>query len=249
MSTLFISDLHLSLEQPASSGLFLQFLADQAPRAEALYILGDLFEVWLGDDLIPPEVQPILDALRTLREYGVPVYVMHGNRDFLLGGRFAALSGVTLLEDPTVIDLYGTPTLLMHGDLLCSDDTPYQEMRTMLRRPEWITAFLAKSTAERIAFARSLRERSKEETGAKAEAIMDISAATLRQYVARHNVRRLIHGHTHRPAIHHESGIERCVLGDWYQQGSVLRCDQHGCQLESLSAGIVPPPPPPRQRQ
>lgn len=234
MSTLFISDLHLSREQPAGSGLFLQFLADQAARAEALYILGDLFEVWLGDDLIPPEVQPILDALRALHERGVPVYVMRGNRDFLLGERFAALGRVTLLDDPTVIDLYGTPTLLMHGDLLCSDDTPYQEMRKMLRSPEWITAFLAKSATERIAFAHSLRERSKQETGAKKEAIMDINAATLNQYVTRHNVRRLIHGHTHRPAIHHESGIERCVLGDWYQRGSVLRCDQGGCQLELL---------------
>jgi UDP-2,3-diacylglucosamine hydrolase len=234
MSTLFISDLHLSQERPAISGLFLQFIATQARQAEALYILGDLFEVWLGDDLIPPEVQPILDALRALRESGVPVYVMHGNRDFLIGERFAVLSGTTLLEDPAVIDLYGTPTLLLHGDLLCTDDKPYQTMRKTLRRPEWITEFLAKTPDERIAFARSLRERSKQETSEKAEAIMDINAQTLQEYVTRHGVSRLIHGHTHRPAIHHESGVERCVLGDWYQQGSVLRCDQHGCQLETL---------------
>jgi UDP-2,3-diacylglucosamine hydrolase len=234
MSTLFISDLHLSGERPAIGGLFLKFLAEQAPHAEALYILGDLFEVWLGDDLIPPEIEPILTALRALRERGVPLYVMHGNRDFLLGEHFARLSGATLLEEPTVIDLYGTPTLLLHGDLLCTDDLPYQAMRQQLRRPEWITPFLAKGVEERIAFARSLRERSKQETGEKAAAIMDVNAATVREYATRYGVGRLIHGHTHRPAIHHEEGVERCVLGDWYQQGSVLRCDQGGCQLDTL---------------
>jgi UDP-2,3-diacylglucosamine hydrolase len=234
MSTLFISDLHLSAERPAIGGLFLNFLAEQAPHAEALYILGDLFEVWLGDDLIPPEIEPILTALRTLHERGVPLYVMHGNRDFLLGEHFAALSGATLLEEPAVIDLYGTPTLLLHGDLLCTDDLPYQAMRQQLRRPEWITPFLAKGVEERIAFARSLRERSKQETGEKAAAIMDVNAATVREYATRYGVSHLIHGHTHRPAIHHEEGVVRCVLGDWYQQGSVLRCDQNGCQLETL---------------
>jgi UDP-2,3-diacylglucosamine hydrolase len=234
MSTLFISDLHLSRERPAISGLFHQFLREQASQAEALYILGDLFEVWLGDDIIPPEVQGILDALRALSDSGVPVYVMHGNRDFLLGSHFAELSGATLLEDPTVIDLYSTPTLLMHGDLLCTDDRPYHEMRQMLRNPAWIATFLSKSAAERIAFARSLRERSKQETGVKDEAIMDVNATTVEEYAAHYGVRRLIHGHTHRPAIHREHGLERCVLGDWYQQGSVLRCDSTGCQLEIL---------------
>jgi UDP-2,3-diacylglucosamine hydrolase len=234
MSTLFISDLHLSQERPAIGGKFLQFLAEQAPQAEALYILGDLFEVWLGDDLIPPEVQAILNAMRTLQQHGVPLYVMHGNRDFLLGQRFAKLSGATLLDDPCVIDLYGTPTLLMHGDLLCTDDVPYHEMRQMLRNPAWIESFLARVPAERIAFAQSLRERSKQETGEKAAAIMDVNAATVREYLARYNVSRLIHGHTHRPMIHHEHGIERCVLGDWYEQGSVLCCDVNGCHLDTL---------------
>lgn len=234
MATLFISDLHLSRERPAISGLFHQFLVEQASQAEALYILGDLFEVWLGDDLIPPDMQATLDALHALSDSGVPVYVMHGNRDFLLGSHFAELSGATLLEDPTVIDLYATPTLLMHGDLLCTDDVPYHEMRQMLRNPAWIAAFLAKGAAERIAFAQSLRERSKQETGEKEEAIMDVNATTVQAYVTRYGVRRLIHGHTHRPAIHHEHGVERCVLGDWYQQGSVLRCDSNGCRLDTL---------------
>lgn len=235
MSTLFISDLHLSSERPAIGGLLLKFLSEQASHAEALYILGDLFEAWLGDDLIPPEVAPIIEALRTLSDAGTPVYIMHGNRDFLLGERFAALSGATLLDDPSVVDLYGTPTLLMHGDLLCSDDRPYLEMRQMLRNPEWISGFLAKDAGERIAFAKSLRERSKKETGEKAEAIMDVNAATVREYLTRHGVQRLIHGHTHRPAIHQAGGVERCVLGDWYHQGSVLVCDSDGCRLETVT--------------
>ncbi len=234
MSTLFISDLHLSAERPAIGGLFLKFLAEQAPQAEALYILGDLFEAWLGDDLIPPAVEPILDALRTLSENGIPVYVMHGNRDFLLGTRFAELSGATLLDDPTLVDLYGTPTLLLHGDLLCTDDLPYHEMRKMLRNPEWIREFLSKGAEERIAFAKSLRERSKKETGEKDEAIMDVNANTVTAYAERFRVSRIIHGHTHRPAIHREGGLERCVMGDWYEQGSVLRCDPDGCRLENL---------------
>jgi UDP-2,3-diacylglucosamine hydrolase len=234
MSTLFISDLHLSSERPAIGGLFLQFLNEQAPQAEALYILGDLFEAWLGDDIIAPEVQAILDAMRRLSDGGTAFYVMHGNRDFLFGKRFAELSGSTLLDDPYVLNLYGTPTLLMHGDLLCTDDLAYQEMRKMLRQPEWIKTFLEKPLEERIAFAKSLRERSKQETGEKDEAIMDVNADTVQQYVERYGISRIIHGHTHRPAIHREENLERCVLGDWYQQGSVLRCDRSGCQLEKL---------------
>ena len=231
MSTLFISDLHLSAERPAIGGLFLQFLSEQAPKAKALYILGDLFEAWLGDDLIPPEVQPILDALKGVSDNGTPVYIMHGNRDFLLGREFAMRCGATLIDDPYILNLYGTPTLLMHGDLLCTDDLPYQEMRRMLRDPAWIKEFLGKTAEERIAFARSLRERSKQETGAKAGEIMDVNAATVADYAERYGISRIIHGHTHRPAIHRDGAIERCVLGDWYAQGSVLSCDRSGCTL------------------
>ena len=234
MCTLFISDLHLSSERPAIGGLFLQFLNEQAPQAEAVYILGDLFEAWLGDDVIAPEAQAILDAMRRLSDGGTALYVMHGNRDFLLGKGFAELSGATLLDDPFVLKLYGTPTLLMHGDLLCTDDLPYQAMRQQLRQPEWIKGFLAKSVEERIAFAQSLRQRSKKETGEKDEAIMDVNATTVQQYVERYGISRIIHGHTHRPAIHQNGNIQRCVLGDWYQQGSVLRCDSDGCSLQTL---------------
>lgn len=238
MATLFISDLHLKAEQPETIGLFLDFLAGEASKAEALYILGDLFEAWLGDDLLLPGYEPVLEAMKRLSESGVALYVMHGNRDFLLGDRFAQMSGATLIGDPCRIELYGTPTLLMHGDLLCTDDLPYQAMRQQLRDPQWIAAFLAKSPQERIEFARELRERSQKETGEKTEEIMDVNAssvtATLRQY----QVVRLIHGHTHRPAVHSvaldEKVAERLVLGDWGEHGSVLSCDASGCELKQI---------------
>lgn len=237
MATLFVSDLHLQGEQTPSDGLFRHFLTEQAATAEALYILGDLFEAWLGDDLVLPEYQGILDALRVLTASGVPVFVMHGNRDFLLGADFAQRTGCTLLPDPVVIDLYGRPTLLMHGDLLCSDDLPYQQMRRQLRDPQWIAVFLAKSAAERIAFARQLRDTSKEETGRKSAYLMDVNDATLAAYLQQYRVGRIIHGHTHRPALHNlADGCQRLVLGAWEEHGSVLYCDENGCRLEELRA-------------
>jgi len=239
MATLFISDLHLSAEQPDTVGLFLDFLAKRAPGAEALYILGDLFEAWLGDDVLLPGYGPVLEAMKRLSEGGTRLYVMHGNRDFLLGQRFEQLSGATLIDDPAIIDLYGTPTLLMHGDQLCSDDKPYQAMRAQLRDPQWIEAFLAKTPQERIEFARELRERSRKETGEKTEAIMDVNADTVRRYLQQHQVNHLIHGHTHRPAVHHidmdgRSAV-RHVLHDWYGDGGgMLVCDEAGCTLQAI---------------
>lgn len=233
MATLFISDLHLQGDRTPADGLFRRFLGGPAVAAEALYILGDLFEAWLGDDLVLPEYQDVLAALRQLSDSGVPVFVMHGNRDFLLGTEFARRTGCTLLADPTVIDLYGRPTLLMHGDLLCSDDLTYQQMRRQIRDPQWIAAFMAKSPAERIAFARQLRDTSKEETGCKAGYLMDVNAETVAAYMQQHRVGRLIHGHTHRPALHAlPDGSQRLVLGAWEEQGSVLHCDAAGCRLE-----------------
>jgi UDP-2,3-diacylglucosamine hydrolase len=238
VATLFISDLHLKAEQPETIGLFLDFLAGEASRAEALYILGDLFEAWLGDDVLLPGYAPVLEAMKRLSDSGVPLYVMHGNRDFLLGERFEQLSGARLIDDPCVIDLYGTPTLLMHGDLLCTDDQPYQAMRRQLRDPQWIAAFLAKSPQERIDFARELRERSRKETGEKDEAIMDVNAATVVESLREHGVSRLIHGHTHRPAEHHididGKSATRYVLSDWGDSGGMLVCDEAGCDLQSL---------------
>lgn len=239
MSSLFIADLHLSKERPEITGLFLDFLSQQARDAEALYILGDLFEAWLGDDVILPEYQAVIEAMGQLTESGVRLFVMHGNRDFLLGERFCQLSGAELLDDPCTIDLYGQPTLLMHGDLLCSDDVPYQKMREQIRRPEWIAEFLAKTPQERIAFAQELREISRKETGKKQEAIMDVNDDTLADYLDHHEVQQLIHGHTHRPAVHqHVSShgpVRRIVLSDWYQEGHYLSCDKDGCSSHTLS--------------
>lgn len=238
MTTLFISDLHLSKEQPEILRLFLSFLAGPAAKADALYILGDLFEAWLGDDLILPEYQPALDALRKLTNSGVRAYVMHGNRDFLLGQQFAAATGCTMLDDPTVIDLYGSPTLLMHGDLLCSDDVAYQQLRKQLRDEKWIAQFLAMPVQERIAFAQKLRQQSKQETSYKSEAIMDVNDVTVNDFMKQSGVSRIIHGHTHRPALHELAGSKRrYVLGDWLDNHAVvLMCDKAECRLENYSA-------------
>jgi UDP-2,3-diacylglucosamine hydrolase len=233
VTTLFISDLHLSKEQPELLRLFLFFLAGPAAKADALYILGDLFEAWLGDDLILPEYQPALDALRKLTNSGVPVYVMRGNRDFLLGEQFAVATGCTLIDDPTVIDLYGSPTLLMHGDLLCSDDVAYQQLRKQLRDKKWIAQFLAMPVQERIAFAQKLRQQSKQETSYKSEAIMDVNASTVNEYIKRYDSTQLIHGHTHRPAVQeYGGGSKRYVLGDWHaDHAMVVECEGMDCQL------------------
>jgi UDP-2,3-diacylglucosamine hydrolase len=240
MATLFISDLHLSAERPAMVALFLGFLRTRARQAEALYILGDLFEYWIGDDVAAQkDYQPLIGGLRELTATGVPVYVMHGNRDFLLGKGFEELTGCRLLPDPTVISLHGENTLLMHGDMLCTDDVAYLKFRLMVRNPDWVKMFLEKTIPERIAIVREYREISKAATAEKKPEIMDVNqnavAATLRE----HGVRHLIHGHTHRPAQHRfdldGAPVRRTVLGDWYDQGSVLVCDNKGCVLENLS--------------
>ena len=240
MSILFISDLHLSNERPVINRLFLNFLNEQASNASALYILGDLFEVWLGDDLILPEYQQPLDAIKQFSAAGVQVHIMHGNRDFLMGEQFEELTGTTLLPDPVIIDLHGRPALLTHGDTLCTDDTPYQELRAMVRNPEWIENFLQKSPDERISFARELRNRSREATARKDEGIMDVNQQAVENLFREYDVEWIIHGHTHRPAIHElpidNKPRKRMVLGDWYQHGSVLHCDESGCQLEQWPA-------------
>ncbi len=236
MTTLFISDLHLSKEQPEILRLFLSFLEGPASKADSLYILGDLFEAWLGDDLVLPEYQPALDALQRLTGSGVPVYVMHGNRDFLLGEQFTAATGCRLIDDPTVIDLYRTPTLLMHGDLLCSDDVAYQQLRKQLRDEKWIRQFLSFSAQERVAFAQKLRQQSKTETSYKSEAIMDVNSTTVSDYMKQYGVMRLIHGQTHRPAVHENGDGEiRYVLGDWHgDHAMVLECGESECRLEDI---------------
>ena len=235
MTTLFISDLHLTGERPRIIELFLRFLRDEAAEAEALYILGDLFEVWLGDDALFPDIKPVMEALATLTGSGVPVHVMAGNRDFLMGAGFEAMSGCSLLPDPTVIDLYGTPTLLMHGDTLCTDDVDYQRFRAQVRDPRWQAAMLAKSVEERIAYARQARAESQAAMQGKSEEIMDVNAQAVEHALRESKVTQLIHGHTHRPGVHQWEldghPATRIVLGDWYAQSSVLRCDAEGCRL------------------
>jgi UDP-2,3-diacylglucosamine hydrolase len=244
MTTLFVSDLHLHPSRPAISALFLEFLKDEAAHAEALYILGDLFEAWLGDDADDSLAQVVRGALSRRRGAGVPVYVMRGNRDFLYGARFADETGATLLPDPCVVPLYGQPTLLMHGDLLCTDDRDYLAFRAQVHDPAWQADFLARPLAERAEFAGRARAASGErQAGLKQSGALemntDVNADAIVTTMARYGVRRMIHGHTHRPAIHslHVNGVpaQRIVLGDWYEQGSVLRVSRDGYALTTLA--------------
>ena len=244
MTTLFVSDLHLHAARPAITALFLDFLRDEAAHADALYILGDLFEAWLGDDADDAIAQAVRTELARLRADGVPVFLMRGNRDFLFGARFAADSGATLLPDPCVVPLYGHPTLLMHGDLLCSDDRDYLAFRAQVRDPAWQADFLGRPLAERAEFASRARAASSgRQAGLKQagalETITDANPGTIAETMARYGVRRMIHGHTHRPAIHALSinGLpaQRIVLGDWYEQGSVLRVSRDGYALTTLA--------------
>ena len=244
MATLFISDLHLDPSRPAITELFLRFLREDAAEAEALYILGDLFEAWVGDDEDSALATAVKAGLRALVEAGVPVHVMRGNRDFLLGPDFAADTGVHLLADPCVAVIHGEPTLLLHGDLLCTDDSRYQDFRRQVRDPSWREQFLAQPLAARRAFAQQARAASQDhQQGLKQEgqleAITDVNAEAVSAMLERFGLRRMIHGHTHRPAIHSlrsgERGAQRVVLGDWYEQGSVLRVSADGLELSQLA--------------
>ncbi len=216
---LFISDLHLSNDNPRTVELFLQFLAGRAHQAERLYILGDLFDAWIGDDDDASLNTRIITALRDLSDSGVKLFLQHGNRDFLLGRRFLRSSGCRLLKDPHREDLFGTPTLLMHGDLLCTDDVPYQKFRRKVRNPlvQWL--FLRRSLKKRRAQAAEYRRASGEAKSEKTADIMDVNQDTVREYMIEHKVDRLIHGHTHRPACHDLSidgrQAQRWVLAEW----------------------------------
>ena len=238
MTTLFISDLHLEASRPEIGEQFLGFLAGEARDAEALYILGDLFEVWLGDDDPSPYYADMKLAIRELSDTGVPLYFMHGNRDFSIGKDFAAETGVEILDDPTVVDLYGKPVLLCHGDSLCTDDVEYQQVRMMTRNPDWLAMMLAKSIEERIAFAVQAREESKARGESVSDEIMDVNQEAVASALREHGVDTMLHGHTHRPAVHEinlgERTATRIVLGDWYEQGSIVRWDANGPRLEAM---------------
>lgn len=233
MPTWFISDLHLDPAHPDSIRLLFAFLQQIGGRADALYILGDFFEYWIGDDFLDTPagqvVQPVVSGLRALVGSGVPVYVLHGNRDFLLGALFAERSGCQLLPEQQIIDLYGTPTLIMHGDTLCTDDVEYQQTRKLFRDPQWQAHVMQWSIPERLQKAQAMRMESQQSTQMKAGDILDVNQQAVQDVMRSQGVQRLIHGHTHRPAIHDfwldGKPAQRVVLGDWYQQGSFLRVD------------------------
>ena len=238
MTTLFISDLHLDAERPAITRLFREFLSGEARSASALYILGDLFEAWIGDDDDAALVAEVADALSALSSSGVPIAFVHGNRDFLLGETFAARCGMRLLPEASVETIEGRPTLLLHGDTLCTDDVAYQAFRRHSRDPRWQAQMLAQPIPVRRALARQARaESAKHMAGAAAE-IMDVNADAVTSAFAAHRVDRMIHGHTHRPAIHsldvQGKPAQRVVLGDWYEQGSVLGIDRDELALRTL---------------
>ena len=224
---LFISDLHLSAERPVTLARFLAFLRERTGGITALYILGDLFDAWIGDDDDSPLAHQVRRGLQQVTDRGVEVLLQHGNRDFLLGEQFCAATGCRLLEEATVIDLHGQTTLLMHGDLLCTDDRDYQQARGRLRSPAFVQDFLSRPLPERVALAAEYRKRSGEATSLKASEIMDVNEHAVIEYLQRHQATRLIHGHTHRQGRHRYAAasgeLSRVVLGEWHaRQGSVL---------------------------
>lgn len=234
MHTLFISDLHLAPERPQITEQFLRFIRETAPAASALYILGDLFEYWVGDDDLEDPLNGIVSGvLAGLADSGSKVYLMRGNRDVLLGTDFASRCHATLLEDPTLVTLHGMPTLLSHGDALCTEDVDYQRFRLYARDPGNQQKFLAQSLQERREQMRGMRAQSEASKQQKTEAIMDVAPAAVEDLLRQHDYPRLIHGHTHRPARHLHTvdghACERWVLNDWYETGGYLRCDAAGC--------------------
>ncbi len=240
--TFFISDLHLAGERLEINTLFFQFLENIAIKAESLYILGDLFDYWLGDDQLDhdPLARQIADALKILAQRGVNVFFMSGNRDFLIGQRFAHEAGLVILTDPTIINLYGQQILLMHGDTLCTDDVMYQKFRVQTRNTDWINATLASPYEARQQLAQSIRDQSDSAKSQKAEEIMDVAEAAVQQAFREYRYPVLIHGHTHRPATHqyvvdgHE--CERWVLADWHGRGEYLEVSELG--LKRVGIGI-----------
>jgi len=238
VTTLFISDLHLDPDSPRIARQFLAFLDGEARSAEALYVLGDLFEVWLGDDDPDPALREVTAGLRRLTDSGVPCFVMHGNRDFLIGRRFCEETGARLIEDGTVVELHGERVLLMHGDLLCTDDTSYQRLRRIVRNPIVQWTFRRLNLARRRALAARMREGSRMHVGAAAPEIMDVNPQAVADAFRASGVHTLVHGHTHRPAVHELAvdgrPVRRVVLGDWHAQGSVLAWSAGGFELRSL---------------
>ncbi|MEW8274055.1 MAG: UDP-2,3-diacylglucosamine diphosphatase [Candidatus Thiodiazotropha taylori] len=237
---LFISDLHLSAEGADRLQLFLDFLRFRAPKAQTLYILGDLFDAWLGDDDRQSIAVEVRQALQALNQSGTQLKIMHGNRDFLLGEDFCQTSGAQLISDPCLIDLYGTPTLLMHGDLLCTDDQEYQAFRKQIRSAEFANHFLSLSIDQRIAVAQEYRAKSGEANAQKSDNIMDVNQQAVELALQQHQAQRLIHGHTHRPADHRftldNRSVSRHVLGEWHGDHAEILCaTEDGVTRETIT--------------
>lgn len=236
---LLISDLHLEEGRPDITRAFLGLLAGRARTAESLYILGDFFEAWIGDDAMSPFQRSICQALRTLSDSGTKVFLMHGNRDFMIGKAFCKAAGCTLLKDPSVVNFNGEPVLLMHGDSLCTRDEAYMRMRRYLRHPLtlWVLRHLPLSTRHKLA--RKLRSESRAQTRMKANDIVDVTPDEVVRVMAESGVQTLIHGHTHRPAVHtvqlDGATAQRIVLGDWDHEGWLLQIDEQGFHLESFA--------------
>jgi UDP-2,3-diacylglucosamine hydrolase len=240
MTTLFISDLHLDNSRPDVTAALLSLLRGTARDAQALYILGDLFEAWIGDDDNTPLAQEVAMALHDFSASGLPLYFMHGNRDFLIGPHYAERTGMQLLGETAIVDLYGVPTLLLHGDTLCTADEGYLKFRAQVRQADWQSAFLAQPLVARRTFADNARAQSRQHTKSVSMDIMDVTASAVAAAFRQHGVSRMIHGHTHRPAIHSPIEIDghdcqRIVLGDWHRQGSVLRVTETQLTLESIT--------------
>lgn len=240
--SLFISDLHLCASRPEITSSFIDFLHTTAVETDALYILGDLFEYWAGDDDMEDiHHQTIINAFKKLASSDVKIYFMHGNRDFLIGSDFCNVANIALLPDPTVIDLYGRKTLLTHGDVLCTDDSAYQAFRQQVRQSKWQSEFLSQPLGARKSQIEAIRLRSEQEKSGKSYEIMDVNQQAVEQLLAEFDFpEMLIHGHTHRPFEHHlelnKHKITRWVLGDWYEQGSYLICNQAGCSAVTLTS-------------
>ena len=235
---LFISDLHLAEDRPGTTALFERFVAQSLPGASALYILGDLFESWAGDDTLElPFESRVGDLLRQAAR-AVPTAFLHGNRDFVVGKRFSEATGVRLIDDPTVVDLPATRAVLLHGDTLCTGDAAYQAFRAQVRDPRWQAAALARPLAERLALARGMRQGSETAKGGKAEAIMDVAPEAVEAAFRAAGCDLMIHGHTHRPArhVHRVDGREcvRWVLPDWYEGGGYLAVSAAGIEAVRL---------------
>ncbi|GAD79356.1 UDP-2,3-diacylglucosamine diphosphatase [Vibrio ezurae] len=233
MRTLFISDLHLTPSHTEMTEAFIRFMREDAPGADALYILGDLFEFWVGDDDDSPLNQTVINEIRTLVEAGTPCFFTQGNRDFLVGKTFEQKSGATLLNDETLIDLYGTPTLLLHGDTLCTDDVKYQKFRQKVHMKwlQWVYNHIPLSLRRKLV--KKVQSNANDEKQNKSYDIMDVNQDAVMDAMQRHNAQLMIHGHTHRPNIHQldEHNMQRIVLGDWYKQTSVLEITKENTRL------------------